>query len=120
MIKVGEYVRTKEYGIRKVVYENRDCFLFDGTVINENLTGTIRDCAWLKSDIRLQNIKHSKNIIDLIEVGDYVNGRYVKEIKQYKDGKYILALIGIIGEQDIKTIVTHEQFESIEYKVEEE
>lgn len=25
-------------------------------------------------------VKHSKNIIDLIEVGDYVNGEKVKEI----------------------------------------
>lgn len=62
-------------------------------------------------------VKHSKNIIDLIQVGDYVNGKYVKEINQYKDGKSIIALIGIIDEEDIKSIVTKQQFESIEYKI---
>lgn len=62
----------------------------------------------------------SDKIIDLIEVGDYVNGKYVKKINQYKDGKSIIALIGIIEGQDIKSIVTHEQFESIEYKLEED
>lgn len=49
-----------------------------------------------------------------------MNGKYVKKINQYKDGKSIIALIGIIEGQDIKSIVTHEQFESIEYKVEED
>lgn len=62
-------------------------------------------------------VKHSKNIIDLIEVGDYVNGKYVKEINQYKDGKSIIALIGIIDEKNIKTILTHEQMEENQYVV---
>lgn len=62
-------------------------------------------------------VKHSKNIIDLIEVGDYVNGKYVKEINQYKDGKSIIALIGIIDEKNIKSILTHEQYNANCYKV---
>ena len=121
MIEVGEYVRTKEYGIRKVVNENRDCFLFDGIVINENLTGTMRDCAWLKSDIRLQNIKHSKNIIDLIEVGDYVNGYKVENVS-VETNEVLLDHNGF-GWRTLKNgdkIVTHEQFASMEYKVEED
>lgn len=64
-------------------------------------------------------VKHSKNIIDLIEVGDYVNGKYVKEINQYKDGKSIIALIGIIDEKNIKTILTHEQYNANCYKIEQ-
>lgn len=59
----------------------------------------------------------SENIIDLIEVGDYVNGKYVKEINQYKDGKSIIALIGIIDEKNIKTILTHEQYNANCYKI---
>lgn len=46
-----------------------------------------------------------------------MNGKYVKEINQYKDGKSIIALIGIIDEQDIKTILTKEQFEQNLYKI---
>lgn len=64
-------------------------------------------------------VKHSKNIIDLIEVRDYVNGKYVKEINQYKDGKSIIALIGIIDEKNIKTILTHEQYNANCYKIEQ-
>lgn len=92
-IEIGEYVRTKKGKIFKY--------------------GKGR--AYLGKDNEI--IKHSKNIIDLIEVGDYVNGKYVKEINQYKDGKSIIALIGIIDEQDIKSIVTKKQFKSVEYEV---
>ena len=58
--------------------------------------------------------------IDLIEVGDYVNGYRVYHIAGHYVSvesfeKYDLCFEG----QDIKTIVTHEQMASIEYKVEE-
>ena len=124
-IKVGEYVRTKEYGIRKVINENRDCFLFDKIVINENLTGTRRDCAWLKSDIRLQKIEHNPNIIDLIEVGDYVNGILITgkegtllytDIKGIDNSVYHIPISQY--EENIESIVTKEQFEKAEYKIE--
>lgn len=46
-----------------------------------------------------------------------MNGKYVKEINQYKDGKSIIALIGIIDEKNIKTILTHEQYNANCYKV---
>lgn len=72
--------------------------------------------CWVDS-IAITNFQ--ENIIDLIEVGDYVNGKYVKEINQYKDGKSIIALIGIIDAQDIKTILTKEQYQSNCYTVEE-
>ena len=98
--EVGEYYRTKNGEILKIVDLDEYSFLVD--------------------KFYYQIVKHSKNIIDLIEAGDYVNGKYVKKINQYKDGKSIIALIGIIEGQDIKSIVTHEQFESIEYKVEGE
>lgn len=63
-------------------------------------------------------INASFNIIDLIEVGDYVNGVMVTEIKDgkpfkedYNDPYYSYYF------DDIYSIVTKEQFESIEYKV---
>ena len=106
-IEVGEYVRFNNGEIGKVIdiKENPSRIVYSEY-------GEIG----LISDI----VKHSKKLIDLIEVGDYVNGKYVKKINQYKDGKSIIALIGIIEGQDIKSIVTHEQFERIEYKVEED
>ncbi len=42
---------------------------------------------------------------------------YVEEINQYKDGKSIIALIGIIDENDIKTILTKEQYMQNCYKL---
>ena len=67
-------------------------------------------------------IKASHNIIDLIEVGDYVNGRIVCK----NDEDDYLYLIGFDADgnfyedsiNNIKSIVTKEQFESIKYSLE--
>ena len=83
-MKTGDYVRTK-YGI---------------TQIKENVC--------LLDEV----IKSSPNLIDLIEVGDYVNGFRVDRVE--KDIDY--DGYAITGEQ-IKSIVTREQFESMEYKI---
>lgn len=68
----------------------------------------------------------SHNIIDLIEVGDYVNGYYVTSGSK-SDGCslgsiYIAEIDGLglhkkIYEKDIKSVVTKEQFSQMEYKV---
>lgn len=70
--------------------------------------------------------KASHNITDLIEVGDYVNGKLVAKNKEVITtdniyiGRYLYekdnSLIG--GEEDIKSIVTKEMFSSVEYRVE--
>lgn len=88
-IKAGEYIRTSKGKIFKY--------------------GKGR--AYLGKDNRI--VKHSFNIIDLIETGDYVNGYKVLEIEDsiYKNSKRILI------QDDIKTIVTKEQFEAMEYEV---
>ena len=83
-----------------------------------------------KSFDRYSISKTSYNIIDLIEVGDYVNGSKVlyfmideeKSIKEVIDEE-----IGVVVEgncetvncysEDIKSIVTKEQFESMSYYV---
>ena len=67
--------------------------------------------------------KKSDNIIDILEVGDYVNGHKVLDIAQApKKALYLNdisqkgALIPVCDYQ-IKSIVTREMFESMEYKV---
>lgn len=68
-------------------------------------------------------IKASENIIDLIEVGDYVNGEKVTSAEPvdkndtdrylgFGDYDYY-----IHDSEDIKDIVTKEQFESMKYEV---
>lgn len=66
--------------------------------------------------------KASFNIIDLIEVGDYVNGLKVIDIVEndiYISDFYAESYIGIVKVKDIKSIITHEQMEQMAYKVEE-
>lgn len=71
-------------------------------------------------------IKSSKNIIDLIEEGDIINESLIVYRGKVASGKEKL-LIGnhIINGMslevaNIKTILTHEQYERISYRLEEE
>ena len=117
-MKVGDYVRT-EYGVIAKIdnivnfeQENKKPYLNFNNML-----------VWTEDDRNVVGsrgiiIKSSPNIIDLIEVGDYVNGEEVKEKFDYllgfecgQDGEYYR------DEKDIKSIVTKEQFESMEYKV---
>ena len=103
-MKVGDYLRTKHGEIRKIVKVTDDLFQLDKDIIVAHI-----------DDI----VKSSPNIIDLIEVGDYVNGHTVKMIKEDKskidigEGEDYFWL----RNQDILSIVTKEQFESMEYKI---
>lgn len=126
MIEVGEYVRFKDGSISRVTecrYAEEYKKQFDP---NNRLMRYEKDKYWLdnkmgcKTDINI--VKHSKNIIDLIEVGDYVNGQLVRDIvDDYtlivpdKDGYYEEITI-----DEIKTILTKELFEANCYKVKEE
>ena len=130
-MNVGDYVRTK-YGIRKIIQIDNEttskirCYVLD-KFYNE--------CKICSSNYIYDEdiIKSSPNIIELIEVGDYVNGSKVVDIskigkdkekwvwvEQTKDTdyKYGDEYVGYNNDQ-IKSIVTKEQFESIEYKVKE-
>lgn len=106
-IKVGDYVRTKygEIGI---------------------ITQTYPYLKWKKkkASIRLDfNLikNHGPNIIDLIEIGDYVNGCLINYIPDNEKAVYHDAsdCMGVerFENKDIKTIVTKEQFEEMGYKV---
>lgn len=61
---------------------------------------------------------HSKDITDLIEPGDYVNGLRITS----KEGNilFISDIEHKILYEPIKTIVTKEQYAAIEYKIEAE
>ena len=123
MIEVGEYVRIDKdhriiaLGIAKVV-----------KAINETIY--VKNNFELPIAIDKDSIsKHSKNIIDLIEAGDYVNGYKVISVDYdvINDKTECIELdlnnnyqYNFISARQIKTIITHEQFSSIEYKVESE
>ena len=114
------YVRTKDGKIAKFIkYDEED---------KEELITDYYEYStiWIK-DV----IKASHNIIDLIEVGDYVNGSKVIDISiigkdkekwvwveqmEDSDNKYGDDYVGYNNDQ-IKSIVTKEQFESMKYKI---
>ena len=64
--------------------------------------------------------KPSFNLTELIEKGDYVNGVRITEIKDgkpFKEDYNDPYFSYYFEEEDIKSIVTKEQFESMKYKV---
>ena len=117
-IQVEEYVRTK--GKIFKIYEVYKC-LGDNFVIVKNKNG-------FPSRIDLKEDKHSKDITDLIEVGDIIEWEY-KELGYYGINEVInrFGIIGVYGiEYDnvislkyitIKRILTHEQFEKNVYGI---
>ena len=117
-LKEGMYVRTK-YGIAKIIQNNfKDENMDEVLIVDRELEfGYLGSC-----DEHLCSINHvikaSYNIIDLIEVGDYVNGCRVHRIANcitiILDNE---ENISWVKPSDIKSIVTKEQFESMSYKV---
>ena len=117
-IEIGEYVRTRDGKIGKII----DITNITGQTRKKYLVKCDIDKAYYITTIRI--IKHSKNIIDIIEVGDYVNGKEVLRINDYEDFKRADFNLDYddtdaVYNDDIKSIATKEQLSNIEYKVEE-
>ena len=102
-IEVGDYVRTENGIIDEV-----DALY--GMI--ENTVYLKQQSLWFYADCI---IKHSKQLIDLIEVGDYVNGELITD----KWDTRISSIRSNFSEEDIKTILTHEQFETNCYEIKE-
>jgi hypothetical protein len=123
-MKVGDYVRTKSGYIDKIININ--------DFREPSMKYALEQPSWNDDIIFIgeeEIEKSSPNIIDLIEVGDYVNGNRVIEIaNKSKDifNKYLLVEETdydncniSYSNNDIKSIVTKEQFKSMEYEVKE-
>lgn len=109
MIEIGEYVRTKsgEIGIFKKYAEEGVQQWF-----------TMLQNGTLYTTATRAIVNHSKNIIDLIEVGDIVNGERILDItgdyihtNETDHNRFYLA-------KHIKTILTKEQYTRNCYTVE--
>ena len=118
-LEVGIYVRTKWGYICKIININdfREPSMKYGVEASY-----LKDIMFIGDD---DISKASHNIIDLIEVGDYVNGERVigfGAFYYYDDGtieRTSLTLDKTVTclDSEIKSIVTKEQFESMSYKV---
>lgn len=119
-IQVGEYVRTIDGIIDRV-----DRYSFSSCVYHCKNGMCIDECE--TAGIPISNIKtHSFNIMDLIEEGDYVNGIYVEKNNSryletleccYQDSSLGHIEYIKIFPSEIHSIVTKEQFKSVEYEV---
>ena len=118
-MRVGDYVRTDDGLIRKIEKIERNAITIDISL--NDYSSNLINRKYLKEII----IKSSPNIIDLIEVGDYVNGCRVKNVYS-PDGKSVfrieLEVDGLKGHiisksENITSIVTKEQFEAIKYEI---
>ena len=94
-LEVGMYVRTKDGYVSQYRY-------YDTTNMGKLLCIPLSNRTFANiEDI----IKASHNIIDLIEVGDYVNGLKVIDIVEndiYISDYYAESYIGIVKVKDIK------------------
>ena len=120
-IEVGEYVRTKDGRIDKVEIFSVGCCVWhceNGMCIDEcNRIGTHLE----------EIVKHSKNLIDLIEVGDIVNRHLIidkhEDTDEYGNDFWCLIieddslLNRSIREENIQTILTRESYMANCYKV---
>ena len=117
-IEVGEYVKFKNGEIDKIK-----------EIINTN--GERKLIAFEKRNSYLSDLGLKKqlmkptsfDVIDLIEVGDYVNGYEVLDKYLFNGEKPVLETNGeetnckCLCNSDIKSIVTKEQFNSVKYEV---
>ena len=119
-ISKGMYIRTEDGYISKCIDIDSDNFAFFDKPVYKNFSDTFDSCYLNNIDIK----KASFNIIDLIEVGDYVNGEKVTSAEPvdkndtdrylgFGDYDYY-----IHDNEDIKDVVTKEQFEAMKYVVE--
>ena len=132
-IKAGEYIRTKNGTINQIkrivpFYENNKLIFYESYVDTENFK------EWKVYQLASILKKHSPNIIDLIEEGDYVNGSEVINITEAKRMNPNLPIVKVIEierdygmmeeyeptqvlEHEIESIVTHEEFKNMKYVV---
>lgn len=123
-IKVGEYVRTTNKGIRQIAmidnHKTVNKYLY---YIGEDFEG--KSYAYIKTT---EILKHRSNLIDLIEVGDVIRYRIDNIPTTLETKGYIEGVVDISDEemlQKIKSdknyhileILTKEQFEANCYKV---
>ena len=112
-LEVGQFARLKSGYICKVININdfREPNMKYGVEANY-----LKDVMFIGDD---NIVKASYNIIDILEVGDYVNGVEVINI----DDEWItmsdmqVPILKSIANGMIKSVITHEQMEQMAYKV---
>lgn len=129
-IEVGEFVRIKHELNQTIIAKITEFIGIDPNYKNMAMYKIDRiahhgsSCYPTKEIYEEDIIKHSKNIIDVLEVGDFVNGKEIKRINDYEDFKRADFNLDYddcdaVYNENIKSILTHEQYEANSYKLEE-
>jgi hypothetical protein len=119
-IEAGDYIRTRGGHFHKIIrIDNNGLFYWK----HEN--GSEIACGYSLEQIEGIITKHSKNIIDLLQVGDFVNKKQLIDIVHDTDRHSVRTdFNNLIYEElinkDIKSIVTKEQYKNAEYIVKEQ
>ena len=111
-MKVGDYVRTEisSLNLQRIGKIKK--------IISEDFIHT--DIGTYDKD---HIIKSSPNIIDLIEENDFINGMRIAQIISNKNGVLKCMVdsdyefITTITNSEVESVLTHEQFESMEYRI---
>lgn len=112
-IEVEDYVRTDKGEIAKVAIAE---------ILSIDEYRNIGFCN-TESYVYGNIVKHSKQLVDLIEVGDFVNGYRVTDKYLFAGERLVLETEGndtnckCLCEKDIKTILTRERYMVNCYKV---
>lgn len=114
-MKIGDYVRIRWGNGLQTISKCKN-------IVDMGDTQYAKDDFYIHTDhsgeviYKTMIVKSSPNIIDLIEVGDYVNNA---QVVGKNENKIIINLLlpFELEEKDIKSIVTKQYFESMEYKV---
>lgn len=125
-IDIGTYIRTKDGRITTIENVFYNCEGYKTEYILKNISKDMFGSRFTENDF-----KPSKNLIDLIEVGDYVNGMEVIDIDMSEKpylifnhgiSAYVLGMVTYMGDDKlygIESIVTKEQFKANEYVIKE-
>jgi hypothetical protein len=115
-IEVGEYVRSNDGYIAKIIKIQKGKRECDTYYCTDKI---------MASGFYEHIKKHSKDIIDLIQEGDYVNGCQVMGIYVPRDTWEPIQInvdsqtIKYFIQDEIKSIITKEQIKQIEYRIKE-
>ncbi len=115
-IEVNEYVRTRAGHIYKITNIDENGLIYWNKI----------QCGWSEQQLEDIIVKHSKQLIDLIECGDFVNGYKVVSVDYdvMNDTTECIELdlnsnyqYNFISIRQIKTILTKESYMANCYKV---
>ena len=121
MIEVGDFVRTKDGYIFKILTKKNTNYGYCGITDSNTKYTTYTYNKRSFNDIKNKIAKHSKNIIDLIEVGDIVHTRDVlnEDIVYIWSEEYLKALKEDLGNGiELVKILTKETYQANCYTVE--